>query len=110
MPGQRDDADAPGERRTQLAFGDERGLLRLDSKTQAEIDQLHVTTGLRSEDEIRARDGLAPLRGDQVCEPAPEAQRPGHGFDGDEDGQRGCRRRRGVAGRGRENAVPQQRP
>lgn len=47
--------------RLDTARFDERGLLRLDSKTQAEIDQLHVTTGLRSEDEIRARDGLAPL-------------------------------------------------
>jgi len=38
-----------------------RNLLRTDSKTQAEVDQLEVGTSMRSTDELRKRDGRRPL-------------------------------------------------
>lgn len=40
---------------------DESGLLRMDSKTRAEVDTAHVHNRTRTNNELRARDGLAPL-------------------------------------------------
>lgn len=40
---------------------DEAGLLRLDSKTQAEIDKLQLDAGYTEPNELRERDGKAPL-------------------------------------------------
>ncbi len=48
----------------------ERGLLRLDSKTQAEVDQLRLNSGTTTANEIRVRDGLPPLPAPQY-KPAP---------------------------------------
>ncbi|MGW9567144.1 phage portal protein [Prescottella equi] len=50
---------------------DETGLLRLDATTQAAIDEKHVKNGIRSADEIRARDGLKPLPKPAKPTPAP---------------------------------------
>lgn len=51
----------------------ERGLLRLDSKTQAEVDQLRLNTGTTTANEIREREGLPPIPAPKY-KPAP--QRP----------------------------------
>ncbi|CAH0318693.1 phage portal protein [Rhodococcoides fascians] len=40
---------------------DETGLLRMDSKTKAEVDTANIANGTRTADELRARDGLKPL-------------------------------------------------
>ena len=40
---------------------DETGLLRMDSKTKAEVDTANIANGTRTTDELRARDGLKPL-------------------------------------------------
>lgn len=40
---------------------DESGLLRLDSKTQAEVDQMRITAGTATANEIRERDGKRAL-------------------------------------------------
>lgn len=34
---------------------------KIDAKVQAEVDQIYVTSGIRTPDELRARDGLDPL-------------------------------------------------
>lgn len=50
---------------------DESGLLRMDSKTRAEVDTAHITNRTRSNNELRARDGLAPLpKSEQAPVPA----------------------------------------
>lgn len=46
---------------------DETGLLRMDSKTKAEVDTANIANGTRTADELRARDGLKPL---------PKAEKP----------------------------------
>lgn len=56
--------------RGQEAFLDEKALLRLDSTTQAAVDEKQIQIGIRSTDEIRARDGLKPLPKPKV-EPKP---------------------------------------
>lgn len=56
--------------RGQEAFLDEKALLRLDSTTQAAVDEKQIQIGIRSTDEIRARDGLKPLPKPKV-EPQP---------------------------------------
>ncbi|NIL76787.1 phage portal protein [Rhodococcus sp. B10] len=40
---------------------DETGLLRMDSKTKAEVDSANITNKTRTVNELRARDGYAPL-------------------------------------------------
>ncbi|WP_432793955.1 phage portal protein [Rhodococcus ruber] len=52
----------------------ERGLLRLDSKTQAEIDKIRVDTGYTTANELRERDGLAPLPAPQFSPARPRPQ------------------------------------
>ncbi len=49
-------------------------LLRTDSKTQAEVDQLQIGTGTRTVKELRQRDGLKPL---PPPPPAPDGPPPG---------------------------------
>ena len=49
---------------------DETGLLRMDSKTKAEVDTANIQNGTRSVDELRARDGLKPLPKSE--QPAPK--------------------------------------
>jgi HK97 family phage portal protein len=60
--------------RTQEARFDTAGLIRLDAKTQVEIDAAQIQMGTRTADELRARDGLRPLP-----KPAPEPTAPAPG-------------------------------
>lgn len=63
-------------------------LLRTDSKTRAEVDQLNVGTSVRSTDEVRKRDGFKPLPKPKVAPVvpgapgAPGAPAPGAGNPG----------------------------
>ncbi|WP_037184922.1 phage portal protein [Rhodococcoides fascians] len=50
---------------------DETGLLRMDSKTRAEVDTANINNGTRTVNELRARDGLKPLPGGDE-KPAPK--------------------------------------
>ncbi|MCC8930823.1 phage portal protein [Rhodococcus sp. I2R] len=50
---------------------DETGLLRMDSKTRAEVDTANVQNRTRTPNELRARDGLEPLP-DGDAPPAPK--------------------------------------
>lgn len=42
---------------------------RIDAKVQAEVDQIHITSGTRTPDELRVRDGLDPLPEKEEIQP-----------------------------------------
>lgn len=42
------------------------GLLRADSKTRAEVNQMDVRNGIRSRNEVRAKENLAPYEGGDI--------------------------------------------
>lgn len=58
----------PGTAKAQLVPA---RLLRTDTKTRAEVDEIEIRSGTRSKDEARARDGLHPLPKDETPEPEP---------------------------------------
>lgn len=55
--------------RGQVVQFEEDALLRMNTSLQTEVDVLMVTNGLRTVNEIRARDGLEPLPGGNVANP-----------------------------------------
>ncbi|EHK80861.1 phage portal protein [Rhodococcus pyridinivorans AK37] len=50
---------------------DESGLLRLDSKTQAEVDKMRLDSGYTTANELRARDGLPKIAAPQYTPARP---------------------------------------
>lgn len=68
----------PSGQRVEL---DESGLLRMDSKTKAEVDTANVNNRTRTPNELRARDGLADLPGGDEFQKAEPTKIPSERVD-----------------------------